>query len=108
MREVTHDPLDRIFHAVEAFEGFVELDGAVEEDAPEPAVLRGIHKFGFADRGHHALRRARIEHLVVARREQPVSQAHGFEALAGIVPRKDIEDVKCAHHSNSFSRLSTN
>ena len=34
--EVAHDPLDRVFHAVEAVEGAVGLDRAVEEDAAEP------------------------------------------------------------------------
>ena len=102
MLEVAHDPLDRVFHAVKAFEGAIGLDGAVEEDAAQPRVLRGVDQFRFADGRHHAFGRAGIEHLVVAGSEQPVPQAHGFEAFAGIVAREDVEDVKRAHEPNSL------
>ena len=68
----------------------------------EPRILRGVDQLRFADRRDHALGRRGVEHLVVARGEQPVAKAHRFEALARIVPRENVKDVKCAHHSDSL------
>ena len=97
--EVAHDALDRVFHAEEAVERLVGLDGAIEEDAAEAAVLSSVDQFGFADRGHHALRRGCVEHLVVPRGEEPVAQAHRFKALARVIAGEDIEDVQRTHRS---------
>ncbi len=57
MFEITDDPLDRVFHAVEAFEGFVALDSAIEEDSAEPRVLGRIEQLLLTDGGDHPLRR---------------------------------------------------
>ncbi len=48
--EVAHDPLDRVLHAVEAFEGAIHLDRAIEEETAETRILCGIDQLGFADR----------------------------------------------------------
>ena len=42
--EVAHDPLDRVFHAVEAFEDPIALDRAVEEQPAEARILRGVDR----------------------------------------------------------------
>ena len=96
--EVAHDPLDRVFHAVEAFERAIHLDRAVEEQAAEARVLRGVDQLGLADRGDHALGRRRVEHPVVARGKQPIAQGHGFESFPRIVAGEDVKDVERAHN----------
>jgi hypothetical protein len=106
MLEVAHDPFDRVFHAVEAFECLVAFDRAVEEDAPEPGILRGIDQFLFADGGDHALGRRRVEHLVVARCEEPIAQAHRFQLLARVVAVEQIEYVEITHYTPApFDRV---
>ena len=102
MFEIAHDPLDRVFHAVEAFKGPIGFDGAIEEDAAQPRVLRGVHQFRLADGRHHAFGGRSVEHLVVARGQKPVTQAHRLETFACIVAGENVKDIKRAHQSHSL------
>ncbi len=92
--EERNDPFDRVFHAVKAFERVVLTDRAVEKDACKPRVFRRIDKFRLADRLDHALGRRRVKHLIVARCEQIIPEAHGLLFDFGIVLRKYVEDIE--------------
>src|SRR5690348_13309411 len=94
MFEIADDALDRVFHAVEAIESLVALDGPVEENPAEPWILCGVDQLLFADGGDHALGWRGIEHLVVARGQQPVAQTHGFQLFARIIAVEQIKDVE--------------
>ena len=59
--EEADDALDRVFHAVEVVERRIDLDRAVEEDPPEPRILRGVDELRLADRRDHPLGGAGIE-----------------------------------------------
>ena len=53
--EISDDALDRLFHAVEIGEGWIDPDGAIHEDAAEPLVVARIDDLRLADRRKHAL-----------------------------------------------------
>ncbi len=97
MLEVAHDSLDRVFHAKKTVKGAIGPQRAVEEDAAKARILRGVHELRLTDGRYHAFGGRCIEHLVVACREQPVAQAHRFEALARVIAGEDVEDVKRTH-----------
>ena len=97
--EEADDALDRLFHAEEAGEGRIDLDRAVEKDAPETAVLAGVDDRRFADRGDHALGRRRIHQRVVPAGLEIGREAHRLAPLAGIglgeqVPNLGVPAVK--------------
>src|SRR6202007_1879338 len=48
-------------------------------------------------RGDHPLRWAGVEHLVVAGREQPISQRHCFKPLPRVIAGEHVEDVQITH-----------
>src|SRR5215471_419746 len=104
MLEVAHDPLDRVLHAVEAFEGLVDFYRAIEEETPETGILRCVHEVRLADRGDDPFGRRRIEHLVVARGQQPITQRHRLITLARIIPGENIEHIKRAHRARLLVR----
>src|ERR1700679_545177 len=104
MLEIAHDALDGVFHAEETVEHRIGFDRAVEEHAAEARILGGVDQVGLADRRHHPLGGAGVEHLVVAGGQQPVPQAHRFESLAGIVAAEDVEYIKRAHRSRLLLR----
>ncbi len=95
--EVADDPLDRVFHAVEAFERAVALDRAVEEDPRQARVLRRVDQLLLADGRDHALGGRGVKHLVVARGQEPIPQAHGFQLFARIVAVEQVEDIEITH-----------
>src|SRR5258706_375992 len=102
MFEIAHDALDRVFHAVEAFERLVALDRSIEEDSTEPGVLRGVEQLLLADGRDHPLRRRGVEQLVVARGKKPIAQAHGLQLFTRIVAAQQIKYVEVTHRSRSF------
>ncbi len=102
MFEIADDPLDRVFHAVEAFERLVTLDRTIEEDSAEPRVLGCIEQLLFTYGGDHPLRRRGVKQLVVARGKQPITQTHGLQLFTRIVAVEQIEYVEVTHLSRSF------
>jgi hypothetical protein len=63
--EVGDDLLDRVLHAVEILERRIDLDDLVGKDAREARILPGIHQFGLADGGQHALGGAGVGHAIL-------------------------------------------
>ena len=99
--EEADDPLDRLFHAVEVVERPVALDGAVEEDAAQARVLRGVDQLRLADRRDHPLGGGGVHHRVVAAPEQVILQQHLVDLRAVILLREPGEDV----HQGPFPAL---
>jgi hypothetical protein len=97
MLEIADNALDRVFHTVEAVERPVAFDCPVEENPPEPGVLGRIDELLLADGRDHPLRWRSVEHLVVARGQQPIAQTHGFQLLSRVVAVEQIEDVQVTH-----------
>ena len=64
MPEVRHHLLDGLFHAVELFEGRVELDDLVGKDARQARIVARVHHLRLANGLQHALGRRGISQLV--------------------------------------------
>ena len=65
LAEEGDDALDRLFHAVEFGERRIDPDRAVQEDAPEPRILRRVDHLRFADRRKQALVRTCVHQRVL-------------------------------------------
>src|SRR5258707_6092447 len=99
--EEAHDALDGLFEAEEIRERWVDLDRPVEEDAPEPGVLRGVNELRLADGCHHALCRARVQHRVGAAAIEILLQSQLGMLMPIIALRVDAEDLVCGGHALS-------
>ncbi len=84
MLEITHHPLDRVFHPEEPGHRRIDLDGAVEEDAAEAGILGRVDDNRVADRGDHPLGRARRHSRVVPATFEIIGQAHRLAPLTRI------------------------
>src|SRR5690606_13154215 len=98
------DPLDGLLQPEEVLESGINFDGSVEEHATEARVLRRIDDVGLADRLHHALSRAGIQHGIVAAGFEVLPKRHLMLLLAIVALRVDAEDLVCGGHACSRSR----
>ena len=97
--KIADDALDGVFHAEEVVEGRIDLDGPVEEDAPQALVLGGVDQIRLADRRDHALGRRRVHRRIFSAGEEVVLQAHLLLLFAFVELREDVEDFGglCVH-----------
>ena len=91
MAEVADDPLDRLLHAVEIGEVWIDPDGPVHEDAAKTRIVARIDDFGLADRGQHPFGRARIGHRLARAAFEIVLDGHLRLFLAVVQLRKETE-----------------
>ncbi|MDF2688034.1 MAG: hypothetical protein K0Q80_999 [Microvirga sp.] len=105
--EEADDHLDRLFHAVEFGEGWIDPDGAVHEDAAKPRVLRGIDELRLADGRQDALRGACIHHGIGAAPFQVVRQGH-LRLAAGFIGFQETREqvVGMKHGATDIQSLS--
>ena len=100
--EEADDALDRVLHAEEAGHRGIELDRAIEEDAPEALILAGVDDGRLADRRDHALGGRRIHRGIVAAGLEIVGQPRRFFPLAGISLREETEHIRAFGASGRF------
>ena len=70
------DPLDRLFHAVKAFEGGIGSDRPVEEDPAEAGIPRRVYELRLTHRGKQSLRRIGIHQRIALAGLQVFRERH--------------------------------
>src|SRR5689334_15842123 len=93
MAEESDDPLDRLFHAVKILEGRIDPDRPADEDPADARPLAGVDELRLADRGEHALGRARIRHRLACASLQIVLKRHLRFLLALVEPSKETGEL---------------
>ena len=93
MPEVAHDLLDRVFHAVELGEGWIDLDDLVREQARHARVVARVDHLRFADRLEHPLGGGRVGQRVALALREVVLDRQLFFATALESRGKVADDI---------------
>ena len=100
--EITDDPLDRIFHAIEVGKGRIDLDGSVGENSAETLVWARFDE-GRVRRWLSTIRSCAVAYMLLSSRHarRYSWRLDLFLRCTGVNLRKEIEDVgfTLLHHA---------
>ena len=96
MLEERDDFLDGFLHAIEIFEGRIDAQHLVGEQARQLRVLTGVDQCRFTDRAQHALGRRGVGRRVLATQRQIIDEREFFLDSRGIAMHVVIEDAHAA------------
>src|SRR6185437_308169 len=98
MAEISHDPLDRLLHAVEIGEGRIDADRAIHENATHPRVAAGVDDLRLADCSKHPFGSAGVSHRLAGATLQVILKRHLSLFLAVVQLREETEQIILRNH----------
>src|SRR5713101_3024850 len=97
-QEIPYDPLDRLLHAVEIGEGWINADRTVHEDATHPRVAAGVDDLRLADGGKHPFGSAGVSHRLTSAAFQIGLKRHFSLFMTIVQLRKETEQIILRNH----------